>query len=210
MGDPVPLTHIKEPEVDTIYAALRILHVLAFVFMSIPLFNLIVVNERAQMGSAFNYSVDRYMENIIRRGATRCFTFQATVLLTGVLMLVVGPLGIGALWGNWVLLVKTLVLLTLMGLLSYVHLQLQPRIEALLAEVSPDAATPEDFVARLKPYRVLRKRLATLCLFLVLVTIILGMQVYGRYNPVLTIVLIASAALFAWRANKALVRFGWF
>jgi len=196
--------------VDTVYAALRTLHVLAFVFMSIPLFNLIVVNERAQLGSAFNYSVDRYMENIIRRGATRCFTFQATVLLTGVLMLVVGPLGIGALWGNWVLLVKTLLLLTLMGLLTYVHLRLQPRIEALLAQVSPDAATPEDLAARLKPYRVLRKRLATLCLFLVLVTIILGMQVYGRYNPVLTIVLIASAGLFVWRANKALVRFGWF
>jgi hypothetical protein len=196
--------------VDTVYAALRTLHVLAFVFMSIPLFNLIVVNERAQLGSAFNYSVDRYMENIIRRGATRCFTFQSTVLLTGVLMLVVGPLGIGALWGNWVLLVKTLVLLMLMGLLSYVHLRLQPSIEALLAKVSPDAAAPEDLAARLKPYRVLRKRLATLCLFLVLVTIILGMQVYGRYNPVLTIVLIASAGLFVWRANKALVRFGWF
>ncbi len=195
---------------DTVYAALRTLHVLAFVFMSIPLFNLIVVNERAQLGSAFNYSVDRYMENIIRRGATRCFTFQATVLLTGVLMVVVGPLGIGALWGNWVLLVKTLVLLMLMGLLSYVHLRLQPRIEALLAKVSPDAAMPEDLAARLKPYRMLRKRLATLCLFLVLVTIVLGMQVYGRYNPVLTIVLIASAGLFAWRANKALVRFGWF
>ncbi len=195
---------------DTVYAALRTLHVLAFVFMSIPLFNLIVVNERAQLGSAFNYSVDRYMENIIRRGATRCFTFQSTVLLTGVLMLVVGPLGIGALWGNWVLLVKTLVLLMLMGLLSYVHLRLQPSIEALLAKVSPDAAAPEDLAARLKPYRVLRKRLATLCLFLVLVTIILGMQVYGRYNPVLTIVLIASAGLFVWRANKALVRFGWF
>ena len=195
---------------DTVYAALRTLHVLAFVFMSIPLFNLIVVNERAQLGSAFNYSVDRYMENIIRRGATRCFTFQSTVLLTGVLMLVVGPLGIGALWGNWVLLVKTLVLLMLMGLLSYVHLRLQPSIEALLAKVSPDAAAPEGFAARLKPYRVMRKRLATLCLFLVLVTIILGMQVYGRYNPVLTIVLIASAGLFVWRANKALVRFGWF
>jgi hypothetical protein len=91
-----------------------------------------------------------------------------------------------------------------------VHLRLQPSIEALLAKVSPDAAAPEDLAARLKPYRVLRKRLATLCLFLVLVTIILGMQVYGRYNPVLTIVLIASAGLFVWRANKALVRFGWF
>jgi hypothetical protein len=194
---------------DTAYAALRTLHVLAFVFMSVPLFNLIAVNERAQLGSAFNYEADRYLENIIRRGATRCFAFQATVLLTGMAMLVVGPLGIGALWGNWVLLVKTLALVALMGLLSYVHLGLQPRIEALLAQVGPNAPVPEGFVARLKPFRVLRKRLATLCLFLVLLTIILGMQVYGSYDAVLTVVLITLAGLFAWRANRTLVRFGW-
>ncbi len=177
--------------------------------MSVPLFNLIAVNERAQLGSAFSYDADRYVENIIRRGATRCFAFKATVLLTGLAMLLVGPLGIGALWGNWVLLVKTLVLCALMGLLSYVHIGLQPRIETLLAQVGPNAPAPEGFAARLKPYRVLRKRLATLCLFLVLVTIILGMQVYGSYDAVLTVVLITLAGLFAWRANRTLVRFGW-
>jgi hypothetical protein len=80
------------------------------------------------------------MENIIRHGAARCFVFQGTVLVTGVLMLIVGPLGIGALWTNWVLLVKTLLLFILMGLLSYVHLRLQPKIEALLAETGPHTA----------------------------------------------------------------------
>lgn len=193
---------------ESVYSALKFLHVIAFVFMSIPLFNLIVVNERLQLGSSFNYYADRYMENIISRGATRCFTFQGTVLLTGVLMLIAGPLGIAALWTNWVLLAKTVVLFTLMGLLSYVHLGLQPKIEALLAEVDPEATAPSDLPARLKPYRVRRKRLATLCLFLVIVTIVLGLQV-GRFNPVLTVVLVALAALFAWRANKTLLRFGW-
>ena len=194
---------------ESVYPALKFLHVIAFVFMSIPLFNLIVVNERLQLGSSFNYYADRYMENIISRGATRCFTFQGTVLLTGVLMLIAGPLGIAALWTNWVLLAKTVVLFALMGLLSYVHLGLQPKIEALLAEVDPEATAPSDLPARLKPYRVRRKRLATLCLFLVIVTIVLGLQVYGRFDPVLTVVLVASAALFAWRANKTLLRFGW-
>lgn len=194
---------------ESVYPALKFLHVIAFVFMSIPLFNLIVVNERLQLGSSFNYYADRYMENIISRGATRCFTFQGTVLLTGVLMLIAGPLGIGALWTNWVLLGKTVVLFALMGLLSYVHLGLQPKIEALLAEVDPEATAPSDLPARLKPYRVRRKRLATLCLFLVIVTIVLGLQVYGRFDPVLTVVLVALAALFAWRANKTLLRFGW-
>ena len=197
-----------EPKVESVYPALKFFHEIAFVFMSIPLFNLIVVNERLQLGSSFNYYTDRYMENIISRGATRCFTFQGTVLLTGVLMLIAGPLGIAALWTNWVLLAKTVMLFALMGLLSYVHLGLQPKIEALLAEVDPEATAPSDLPARLKPYRVRRKRLATLCLFLVIVTIVLGLQV-GRFNPVLTVVLVALAALFAWRANKTLLRFGW-
>ena len=194
---------------ESLYPALRFLHVMAFVFMSVPLFNLIVVNERVALGVSFDYYADRYMENIIRRGATRCFVFQATILLTGVLLLIVGPLGIAALWGNWVVLVKTLLTFTLMALLSFVHLRLQPRIEAILAEVSPEGPVPQDLTARLKPHRVLRKRLATFCLFLVIVAIVLGLQVYARFSPVLTVALIALAALFAWRVNKTLVRFGW-
>ncbi|MEE9184752.1 MAG: hypothetical protein V3U39_09815 [Acidimicrobiia bacterium] len=194
---------------NSVYDLLRTLHVIGFVFMSVPLFNLIVVNERAELGVSFNYYADRYLENIIRRGATRCFAFQATVLVTGVLMLLVGPFGIEELWTDRVLLLKTLLLFTLMGLLSYVHLGLQPRIEGLLADLDPNSPVPENLTARLKPYRVRRKRLATLCLFLVLVTIILGVQVQGRFDATLNFTLIALAALFAWRANRTLVRFGW-
>jgi hypothetical protein len=194
---------------EPVYAALKFLHVLSFVFMAIPLFNLIVVNERALLGVPFHYHTDRYMENIIRRGATRCFVFQGTVLATGALMLVVGPLGVTALWSNWVLLVKTLLLLGLMALLSYVHFRLQPHIETVLATVTADMVPPADLPGRLKPYRVLRKRLATLCLFLVITAIVLGMQVYGRFSAGLTAVLIGLAALFAWRANRTLLRFGW-
>ena len=194
---------------EDLFPILRFVHVMAFVFMSVPLFNLIVVNERAQLGAAFNYPADRYMENIIGRGATRCFVFQWTVLISGVLLVIASPLGIESLWTNWVLLTKTILLFTLMGLLSYVHYRLQPRIEAILAEVKPDGPVPEDLSARLKPHRVVRKQLATVCLFLVIVTIVLGLQVYGRFSPGFTAVLIAFAALFAWRVNKTLIRFGW-
>lgn len=194
---------------ESLFPILKFLHVMAFVFMSVPLFNLIVVNERAQLGAGFNYAADRYMENIIRRGATRCFVFQWTVLVTGVLLVIASPLGIEALWTNWVLLAKIVLLFTLMGLLSYVHYGLQPRIEAVLAEVNPEGPIPEDLPARLKPHRVMRKRLATFCLFLVIVTIILGLQVYGRFGAGFTAALIGLAALFAWRVNKTLIRFGW-
>jgi len=194
---------------ENAYHIVRFLHIMGFVFMSVPLFNLIVVNERAQLGAAFNYSADRYMENIIRRGAARCFVFQTTVLITGVLLLFLGPLGISTLWTSWIVLAKTLLLLTLMALLSYVHFGLQPRIEALLAGIGSETTVPDDFAAQLKPYRVRRKRMATLCLFLVITAIILGLQVYGTFSPYLTLLLIALAGVFALRVNKTLLRFGW-
>ncbi len=135
--------------------------------------------------------------------------FQTSVLLSGVLLLWFGPLGLEALWQNRVVLFKTLLPFVLMGLLSYVHLTLQPKIETRLAQVKPDEPAPEGFAGQLKPYRMLCKRLATFCLFLVITTIIFGVQVYGSFSATLTAALVSLAALFSWRANKTLVRFGW-
>ena len=192
-----------------LYQLVKFWHIMSFVFMSVPLFNLIVVNERAQMGAKFVYATDRYFENIIRRGAVRCFVFQASVFVSGVLLLVVGPSGIAALLTNGILLTKTVLLVVLTGVLTYVHLVLQPKIEALMSTIDGDSAVPDDFGAQLKPYRVRRKQLATICLFLVITIIILGLQVYGRFSNVLTMTLIALAGLFAWRVNRSLIKFGW-
>jgi hypothetical protein len=194
---------------EVFYNVLIFLHVMGFVFMSTPLFNLIVVNERTLMGSSFNYYADRYMENIIRHGAIRCYVFQCTVLISGVLLIIFGSLGIEALWTSWVVLAKTLILFTMMGLLSYVHFSLQPKIESYMAKIGPEDPVPDDFNAQLKPYRVRRKRLATFCLFLVITAIILGLQVYDIFSPILTIALIGMGILFAWKANRTLIRFGW-
>lgn len=194
---------------DFFYDLLKFFHVISFVFMSVPLFNLIVVNERALLGVSFNYHVDRYMENIIKNGAYRCYIFQTTVLSTGVLLLVLGPLEIEAIWMNWIILAKTILLFVLMGMLSYVHFKLQPKIESFLADLNADSDVPTNLVSQLKPYRVRRKWMATFCLFLVITTIILGLQVYSSFNPLLTIILIALAGLFALKVNKTLVRFGW-
>ena len=194
---------------DTLYNVLLFLHIIGFVFMSIPVFNLIVVNERTLMGPSFNYATDRYMENIIKHGAGRCFVFQSTVLVTGILLLIFGPLGMEELWLNWKILIKTILLFTLMGLLSYVHFNLQPKIESLLVNIGIDSEIPDGLAGQLKPYRVKRKRLATFCLFFVITAIILGMQVYITFNPFLNIILIGLAGLFAWRANKTLIQFGW-
>jgi hypothetical protein len=194
---------------EIFYNVLIFLHVMGFVFMSTPMFNLIVVNERALLGSSFNYYADRYMENIIRHGAIRCYVFQWTVLISGVLLLIFGPLGIEALWTSWVVLAKTLIVFTMMGLLSYVHFSLQPKIESFMSKIGPEDAVPDGFSAQMRPYRVRRKRLATFCLFLVISAIILGLQVYDTFSPILTFMLIGIGALIAWKANKTLMRLGW-
>jgi hypothetical protein len=194
---------------NILYDLLKFLHIMSFVFMSVPLFNLIVVNERAFFSSSFNYSVDRFMENIIKHGAYRCYIFQSTAFLTGVLLLVFGPLGIKTLWSNWIIILKTILLCALMGLLSYIHFKLQPKIENLLADQSPDSPMPASLFSALKAHRARRKRMATFCLFIVITIIILGLQVYSTFNSVLTLGLIGLAALFAWRVGKTLIRFGW-
>jgi hypothetical protein len=194
---------------DNIYNLLIFLHVMGFVFMSIPLFNLIVVNERALLGVPFNYYADRYMENIIKHGAYRCYIFQSTVLISGILLLVFGPLEFEALWTNWRILIKTILLFILMGMLSYVHFKLQPKIESYLYNLSADSKIPENLVSQLKPHRVRRKKMATFCLFLVITSIILGLQVYGSFSLLLNVILIGLAGLFTLKVNKTLIRFGW-
>jgi len=194
---------------ENLYDILKFIHVMSFVFMSVPLFNLIVVNERALFGPSFNYYADRYMENIILHGANRCFVFQSTVLISGLLLLIFGDLGIEYLWTNWVVLLKTIGLFALMGMLSYVHFYLQPKIEKIMATIGPESEIPEDFAAQLKPYRVRRKKMATFCLFLVITIIILGMQVYNPFDPIVTVSLIILAGLFSWHVSKTLIQFGW-
>ncbi len=194
---------------DHIYNVAKFSHVISFAFMSIPLFNLIIVNERALMGPSLNYATDRYFENIIKRGAIRCYVFQCTVFLSGIVILFLGP-GLNAIWSNWILTAKTLILLLLMSLLSYVHFSIQPRIESLLGSLSPTEPASEDLPGKLAPFRILRKKLATVCLFLVITAIILGVQTYSRFHPFVSIALVLLAAGFSLRANKSLIRFGWF
>lgn len=125
------------------------------------------------------------------------------------LLLVYGPLGIQALWTNYIPLAKTIFLFTLMGLLSYVPFSVQPKIDDFFADVTPESTVPEVFLASVKPLRVLRKRLATDCLFLVLTTIIFGRQTNFPYSLTLNMVLIRLAGLFSWLVHQTLIRFGW-
>lgn len=193
---------------DNLFQVLKLMHILGFVFMSTPLFNLILVNERAALKAPQAYLPLRYMENIIRRNAKRCYIFQLTVLISGVWLLFLTGTGLRAIFTEWVIGLKTLILFLMMGLLSYVHLGIQPKIENLLGTVNSDPV-PEEIITKLKPLQGRRKKLASFCLFLVLVAIILGVQVYSPFPLGLTFILIILSALFTWRAFKSLMTFGW-
>ena len=189
------------------YQAVRFLHILTVVFMAAPLYNLIVVNERLRFGRA-PFAVDRYFENLIKTNAIRCFVFQATAFVTGLLLIPLGGLPFSALVTNEILLAKFLLLLVLSVLLSYVHLGVQPRIEALLSQVQGNDIPPE-ILQKIVPWRVRRKKLAGFCLFFVITLVLLGLQVFVRFDPLTTTLLLALAALFSWRVYKSPVSYGW-
>lgn len=194
---------------DIIYDLLRFFHVISFIFMCVLLFNLIVANERVLLGISFNYEADNHLENIIKNGFNWCYIFQAATLITGLLLLLLGNIGIKGLWTDWIVISKTLILIVLMGTVSYVHFKLQPKIESFLAVIKTDREMPDTIFLKLKPYRLLRKWITAFYLFLVISAIVLGIQVYATFNPLLSIILIGIAGLFSLRADKILIRFGW-
>ena len=189
-----------------LYKVINFLHVLTVVFMSAPLYNLIVVNERARFGKA-RIQVDRYFESLIRGNATRCYVFQITALVTGVLLVGLGG-SLVSLVTNWVLLAKLILLLVLTALLSWVNFGIKPQIDGLLAQAQGEAI-PQEIGAQIAPLRLKRKRLATLCLFLVITAVLLGLQVFSPFALPLTGLLILLAALFAWRVYRTPIPYGW-
>src|SRR3990172_6292647 len=106
---------------------MRFFHILAVVFMAVPLYNLIIVHERKRIGKA-PFVVDRYFENIIKGAAIRCYVYQFTALFTGILLIPLGGLPWNDLIANPILLAKFLLLLLLTALLSAVHFRIQPAI----------------------------------------------------------------------------------
>ncbi|MBI2862050.1 MAG: hypothetical protein HYX89_04450 [Chloroflexi bacterium] len=191
-------------------AVILLLHLVAALFMAAPLYALIIVNERARFAVPPGYNTDRYMENIIKNQPVRCYAYLIVIAITGLLLTGYNGFGWGALVTNWAIVAKWVTLLILTALLSYVHFGIQPQIEAILADLGPNSPLPEAARPRLVAWRTRRKRLASICLFLVLTAFIMGVRVAWGYSVWLVIVLLALAALFAWRVFRAPIPYGWF
>jgi len=189
------------------YDIVKFFHILAVVFMAAPLYNLIVVHERRRIGKA-PFVVDRYFENIIKGAAIRCYVYQFTALFTGILLMPLGGFPWSDLIENPIFLAKLLLLLLLTALLSVVHFRIQPAIESLLAKVQGDEI-PEGITKQIAPIRLKRTRLASICLFIVITIVLLGLQITSRFGSMATVILIVIAGLFSLRVYRTGVRIGW-
>lgn len=188
---------------------LLVVHLLSTLMMAAPFYMLVIVNERALFGGPLTYQTDRYMENIIRNNAVRCFIFQGTMLLSGLGLIYISGHGWGGLLTYPPLVVKWVALLALVGLLSYIHFSLQPRIEALINEIKPDGPAPADVAAKIGGLRRRRKKFSGVCLFLVLTALIMGLRVTLSFNIYLAIALVVVSGIYAWRVYRKPVRWGW-
>ncbi len=182
-------------------------HLLAMLFMAAPLYALLAVNERGRFAVPPNYNTDRYLENILKSQPIRCYAYLTVILATGILL----TWAKGWIWTDWALIAKLVAFALLVGLLSYVHFTIQPHIESILTGWKPGEEVPPEKKSTFLAWRGRRKRLAGICLFLVLTGLIMGIRVTFSYMPWYVVVVFkVAAALFAWRVYRNPVRLGWF
>lgn len=191
----------------TVINILRVIHILTAILMAWPFYALVAVNQRVRLGPPLGDRTDTYMENIIKNRSIPCFVFQATVGVTGLALVLLRGLGLGALVTIPVLGLKFLLLLLIAGLLSYVHFKVQPQVDALFAQAGNPVSA--DLAPRIGQLRLMRKRMAAVCMFVVLTVSMLGVQVWTPFPLWLTVVLIAAIALFTWRAYSSTTPYGW-
>lgn len=187
--------------------AVRVIHIITAILMAWPFYALVAVNQRVRLGPPLGDRADTYMENIIKNRTIPCFVFQATALVSGLILIFLRGQGLGTLVDNPALGIKFVLLLVIAGLLSYVHLNLQPRIDVLFSQAGDTIAA--DTAAKIGVLRTRRKRMASVCMFVVLVSAMLGLQVWAPFPVWLTTLAIAAIALFTWRAYTSQTQYGW-
>src|SRR3989338_97336 len=186
---------------------ITLLHIVSAIFMALPFYALISVNEKKAVKNPLGDETDTYMENIIKKQAGRCYIFQITALITGLYLWSRGNFGIALSVPNLLMLGKFLGLFILMGLLSYVVFVIQPKIDSLFAELKKE--NEEKVASQLNKLRAKRKRFAATCLFVLLAIIIFAVQIREPLSLLVNVVLLVLAALFSYRVYKSNIPYGW-
>jgi len=193
---------------DTALSTLRVIHILAAILMAWPFYALVAVNQRARLGPPLGDRVDTFLENTVKNRSIPCLVFQATALLTGLLLLFLRGFSISYLISDPVLVAKLALLFLIGGLLSYVMLVVQPKLDTLFAALASPGAPP-DVARKIAPLRLRRKRMAAICLFGVLSAAMLGLQVWIPFPAYLSFIFLLAIAAFVWRAYSSVIPYGW-
>ncbi|MEE8388008.1 MAG: hypothetical protein V3R65_05480 [Acidiferrobacterales bacterium] len=192
---------------NTLIDILRVTHIINAILLAWPFYALVIVNQRARLGPPLGDRTDTFMENIIKNRTIPCFVFQATALITGLALVLLQGFELDVFVTNPVLAVKFLLLLLIIGLLTYVHISLQPRIDALFAQAG--SPVPADVASHIGSFRLRRKRIASVCMFVVLTVSMLGVQVWAAFPLWVTVTLVFAITVFTWRGYKSVTPYGW-
>jgi len=187
----------------------QVVHIINAILMAWPIYALVTVNQRARLGPPLGDRVDIYMENIIKNRTIPCFIFQATALITGVMLVVLRGQSVEVLFTNPALAAKWILLVLIIVLLAYIYVGIQPRIDALFAQ-SEGNTVSADIAAKINALRLRRKRIATVCMFVVLTASMFGVQVWAAFPIWLTLLLLVAIIGFTWRSYKGVTPYGWF
>ena len=193
---------------DAAISTLKVVHILTAVLMAWPFYALVAVNQRARLGPPVGDRLDTFLENTIKNRAVPCFVFQATALLSGLLLVVLRGFSVSYLVSNPTLAAKLALLVLIAGSLSYVMFAIQPQLDSLFARLASSAAPP-DVAGKIAVLRLRRKRMASACLFGVLSAAMLGLQVWAPFPGYLTFLFILAIAAFVWRAYSSVIPYGW-
>ena len=191
---------------DALLSVLKVIHIVNAILMAWPFYALVLVNQRGRLGPPLGDRADAYMENTIKNRTVPCFVFQGTALVSGLALVLLQGLGAGALLTNFALGLKFLLLLLIIVLLAYVHLSLQPQIDALFARGTP---IPAEIGSRIAALRLRRKRIASIFMFVVLTVAMLGLQVWAPFPAWLTVLFVLAIALFTWHSYRGVTPYGW-
>ncbi len=186
---------------------LRVVHIITAILMAWPFYALVAVNQRIKLGPPLGDRADTYVENIIKNRTIPCFVFQGTVLISGLVLMYLRGQNLSLLVTNLAIGLKFILLFLMAGLLTYVHISLQPRIDTLFAEAGNPIET--DRASLIGALRGRRKRMASICMFAAFTSAMLGMQVWMPFPLWLTALLVIAIGLFTWRAYSSETPYGW-
>ncbi len=193
---------------DGLLSVLQVVHIITAILMAWPIYALVTVNQRARLGPPLGDRVDVFVENIIKNRTIPCFVFQATALISGLALIVLRGSDMSVLFTNPIMASKFFPLLFIIVLLAYIHMNIQPRIDALFSKAG-EGPVPPAIAAQINTLRLQRKRIASVCMFVVLVVSMLGVQVWAPFPVWLTVVLIIAIAAFTRRTYTSTTPYGW-